>query len=118
MNQFEKILFLELTCFQLGKVNTSQEEYLKTYQNLSEGEKEIHSELYRQIHNICTYINTPFLHKAKNVKVNSIHDYNEIIAPVDKRIINVCDDFGITLNREITPKSEKYNNAIRKYLGL
>ncbi|PQJ08961.1 hypothetical protein CJD36_021365 [Flavipsychrobacter stenotrophus] len=118
MNQFEKVLFLELTCYQLIKVATEQEEYLKAYGLLSEEEKKNHALLHQQIHNAWSYINSPFLNGVNRPLADSIFEYNERVAAIDDRILQLCKDFDITLSETATPTSEKFKGAIREYLGL
>jgi DUF4097 and DUF4098 domain-containing protein YvlB len=83
MNPFEKLVFLEMTNKQFGKLQNS--EYLETYGNLTEKEKDqLDSKISNEIHEIWTWINSKQRKKVDKSEVNSIEDYNELISPVSE----------------------------------
>ena len=113
MDYLEKILFIELTCQQLGIPDTNHPEFFSTWDNLCENEKKIYAKLTNEIHQIWTYINMPIMIDIKK-KVNSVFEYNEFIQPVDKKILSVCNDFGISLKEELT---DKFKETVKAVLG-
>jgi hypothetical protein len=102
MDYLEKILFIDLTCTQLGRPTTDHPDYVSTWQSLSQIEKDEYVKLSSEIHEIWTYVNMPKIIDLKNKKVNSVFEYNEIIEPVNLKILTICTDFGITLKEELT----------------
>ena len=113
MNHFEKILFIDLTCHQIGTPNTNHPDFITTWQNLSEDEKNEYTKLTNEIHQVWTYINMPLIIDLKK-RVNSVFEYNEFIQPVDKRVLRVCSDFGITLKEELT---DEFKATAKRLLG-
>ncbi len=58
MNYFEKMLFIDLTCEQLGIPDTNHPEYTSTFELLTDQEQHEYTRLTHEIHQIWTYINT------------------------------------------------------------
>ena len=113
MNTFEKIVFLEMTNKQFAKLPNS--EYFETYKILTEEEKDIIDlKISKEIHEIWTWINTKQRKEIYKAEINSIEEYNELITPVNKTILSVSSEFGITLKNEIT---DKFKNAVKNKLG-
>jgi hypothetical protein len=113
MNYLEKMLFIDLTCYQLGITDTRHPDFIATWDSLSNEEKNQYAKLTNEIHQIWTYINMPLMVDIKK-RVNSVFKYNEIIQPVDKRILTVCSDYEITLNEEFT---EEFKATAKRVLG-
>lgn len=113
MNYLEKILFIDLTCHQLGIPDTNHPDFIITWENLSEDEKNQYTKLTAEIHKIWTYINMPLMVDIKK-RVNSIFEYDEFIHPVDKRILTACSDFGISLKEELT---DEFKATAKRILG-
>ncbi len=109
MNNLEKIIFLRITWRQFGKLN--DKEYYDTYSLLSEEEKHLMGRLDSEIHEIYSYINTNFKEK---IFVDSIQEYNDKIKSVSEIILNVSNDFDLSLKPEIT---EELKLAIFKKFG-
>ncbi|MCB0465580.1 MAG: hypothetical protein KDC78_07890 [Aequorivita sp.] len=113
MNTFEKIVFLEMTNKQFAKLPNS--EYFELYKKLDENEKNhIDLNISNEIHEIWTWINTKQRKEIHKTKINSIEEYNELIAPVSEIILSVSKEFGITLKNEVT---EQFKNAVTSILG-
>lgn len=113
MNTFEKIVFLEMTNKQFAKLPNS--EYFESYKKLDENEKDlIDLNISNEIHEIWTWINTKQRKEIHKAEINSIEEYNELIAPVSEIILNVSKEFGITLKNEVT---EQFKNAVTSILG-
>ncbi len=113
MNAFEKIVFLEMTNKQFAKLPNS--EYFESYKKLDENEKDlIDLNISNEIHEIWTWINTKQRKEIHKAEINSIEEYNELIAPVSEIILSVSQEFGITLKNEIT---EQFKNAVSSILG-
>lgn len=113
MNHLEKIIFLELTNIQFALSQNS--EYYKTYKLLNQEEKDlIDYEISNQIHDIWTRINTKKRDITNQYDINSIEDYHRQISPINKHILKVCDDFNITLKRDL---SDKFKKAVTELLG-
>ena len=113
INQFEKMVFLELTNKQFSKFPNS--EYYETYKNLKQKEKDlIDTEISNEIHQIWNYINTTKLNDSEYKRVTSISEYNDLINPVSEIVLKISADYNITLKKEL---SEKFLKAIRETLG-
>lgn len=113
MNHLEKIIFLELTNKQFAISQNS--EYYKTYELLNQEEKDlIDYEISNQIHDIWTRINTKQTDITNKYNINSIEEYHSQISPINKYILKVCNDFDITLKREL---SDKFKKAVAELLG-
>jgi hypothetical protein len=110
MNHLEKFVFLEITWRQFG--NLDFQEHSKTYELLSQNEKDLAVKLSSEIHNIFNYLNSNF---DKNKLVSSIEDYNQLISPVSYIILEVSKDFQLTLKREV---SDTFKNAFCKIFGI
>lgn len=111
-NQFEKMVFLELTNKQFSKIPNS--EYYETYQKLNQEEKKlIDTEISNEIHKIWTYINTTKLDDAEHIKITSIKEYNDFINPVNEIILKISNEFNITLKKEL---SKQFIQAIKEFL--
>ncbi|WP_298138589.1 hypothetical protein [Flavobacterium sp.] len=108
-NNLEKLLFLEMTWKQFGKLNES--EYYKTIKLLSEEELNLSIILLDELHNIYNYINVNY---TDRVNADSILEYHELISPVSEIILKVSLDFGLTLKGEM---SEEFKKAILDILG-
>ena len=113
MDYIEKILFIDLTCHQLGVADTNHPDFITTWEKLSEVEKNQYVNLTNQIHQIWNYVN---MSKMINLdkRVNSVFEYDEFIQPVDERILTVCRDFGITLKEELT---DEFKATAKKIFG-
>ena len=109
MNNLEKIIFLRITWRQFGKLD--DKEYYATYSLLSQEEKKLIGRLDSEIHDIYSYINTNFKEK---ILVDSIQEYNDRIKSVSEIILNVSNDFSLSLKAEIT---EEFKSAIIKMFG-
>ena len=109
MNNLEKIIFLRITWRQFGKLN--EKEYYDTYSLLSQEEKHLIGKLDSEIHDIYNYINTNFKEK---IIVDSIQEYNDKIKSVSEIILNVSNDFNLSLKTEIT---EEFKSIIIKRFG-
>lgn len=108
-NILEKLLFLEMTWKQFGKLNES--EYYKTIKLLSEEELSLSIKLRNELHNIYNHINVNY---TDRVNVDSILEYHELVSPVSEIILKVSLDFGLTLKGEV---SEEFKKAILDILG-
>lgn len=108
MENFEKILLMDLVCKQLGEATPNNQEFVSAWQNLSQSEKEEYGILSSEIHEICTYINMPKVIDLKEKRVNSIIEYNERIKPVDERVLTLCKDFDLSLKEELTDEDKKH----------
>ena len=108
-NNLEKLLFLEMTWKQFGKLNES--EYYKTIKELNEEESKLAGKLRNELHEIYNHINVRF---ANRINVDSIHQYDEFVSPVSEIILKVSSDFNLTLKGEI---SQEFKNAMLKILG-
>ncbi|TAF11512.1 MAG: hypothetical protein EAZ75_00710 [Flavobacteriia bacterium] len=108
-NNLEKLLFLEITWKQFGKLNES--EYYKTIKELNEEESKLSVKLRNELHEICNHINVRF---ADRINVDSIHQYDEFVSPVSEIILKVSSDFNLTLKGEI---SQEFKNAMLKIFG-
>lgn len=108
-SNLEKLLFLEMTWKQFGKLNES--EYYKTINELNEEESKLSVKLRNELHEIYNYVNVRF---ADRINVDSIHEYNELVSPVSDIILKVSSDFNLTLKGEI---SQEFKNAMLKILG-
>ena len=113
MNHLEKILFIDLTCHQLGIPDTNHPEFISAWGNLSEHDKAQYTNLTNEIHEIWTYINMPLIVDIEK-RVNSVFEYNEFIHSVDERILTVCSDFGISLKEELT---DEFKATAKRILG-
>lgn len=113
MDYLEKILFIDLTCHQLGVPDTNHPYFIATLEKLSEVEKNQYVKLTNQIHQIWNYVNMPKMLNFDK-RVNSVFEYHEIIQPVEERILTVCRDFGITLKEELT---DEFKAAAKKISG-
>ncbi|MFY8066533.1 MAG: hypothetical protein ACOVMS_00250 [Flavobacterium sp.] len=108
-NNLEKLLFLEITWKQFGKLNES--EYYKTIKELNEEESKLSVKLRNELHEIYNHINVRF---ADRINVDSIHQYDEFVSPVSEIILKVSSDFNLTLKGEI---SQEFKNAMLKIFG-
>lgn len=108
-SNLEKLLFLEMTWKQFGKLNES--EYYKTINELNEEESKLSVKLRNELHEIYNYVNVRF---ADRINVDSIQEYNELVSPVSDIILKVSSDFNLTLKGEI---SQEFKNAMLKILG-
>ena len=108
-NNLEKLLFLEITWKQFGKLNES--EYYKTIKELNEEESKLSVKLRNELHEIYNHINVRF---ADRINVDSIHQYDEFVSPVSEIILKVASDFNLTLKGEI---SQEFKNAMLKIFG-
>ena len=108
-NNLEKLLFLEMTWKQFGKLNES--EYYKTIKELNEEESKLSVKLSNELHEIYNHINVRF---ADRINVDSIHEYNELVSPVSEIILKVSSDFNLTLKGEI---SQEFKSAMLKIFG-
>lgn len=108
-SNLEKLLFLEMTWKQFGKLNES--EYYKTINELNEEESKLSVKLRNELHKIYNYVNVRF---ADRINVDSIHEYNELVSPVSDIILKISSDFNLTLKGEI---SQEFKNAMLKILG-
>jgi hypothetical protein len=108
-SNLEKLLFLEMTWKQFGKLNES--EYYKTINELNEEESKLSVKLRNELHEIYNYVNVRF---ADRINVDSIHEYNELVSPVSDIILKISSDFNLTLKGEI---SQEFKNAMLKILG-
>ena len=108
-NNLEKLLFLEMTWKQFGKLNES--EYYKTIKELNEEESKLSVKLSNELHEIYNHINVRF---ADRINVDSIHQYDEFVSPVSEIILKVSSDFNLTLKGEI---SQEFKNAMLKIFG-
>lgn len=113
MNYLEKILFIDLTCYQLGITDTSHPDFIAKLDSFSDEEKNQYAKLTNEIHRIWTYINMPPMVNVKK-RGNSVSEYNETIHPVDKRILTICSDYGITLNEEF---KDEFKATAKRLLG-
>jgi predicted transcriptional regulator len=102
MQKLEKIIFIDLTCLQIGKPVSEHPEFIETWENLSQTEKDEYIKLSAEIHEIWTYINLPKQIVTNLTKVNSVNEYNEQIKPVNNLLLTICKDFDITLKEELT----------------
>ena len=108
-SNLEKLLFLEMTWKQFGKLNES--EYYKTINELNEEELKLSVKLRNELHEIYNYVNVRF---ADRINVDSIQEYNELVSPVSDIILKVSSDFNLTLKGQI---SQEFKNAMLKILG-
>lgn len=114
MNNLEKMLFLEMTNIQFRESPNSV--YYSSYKALSQKEKEQFTELYRELHNIWNYINSkPVLNVIDNRGIDSVADYNEKVAKVDRMILQVSRDFELAMKNEM---NEELKNAIISFFGI
>jgi hypothetical protein len=114
MNQLEKLIFLEITNKKFTKFPNS--EYIKTHNLLLPEEQNKFSKYSQEIHQIWNYINSmPLKNIIDNKNVNSILDYNNLVASVSDLILKICNDFELSLKNEISPNFKE--NVIRK-LGI
>ena len=114
MNNLEKILLLEIVNKQFGKLHGDNPEYYSTYNNLDEPEKNRFHNLSGKIHEYWNYINLPKNIPFEMKRVNSINEYDEEIEQVDKQVLQICNDFDLTLKNE---RDEKTGNLLKKFLG-
>lgn len=114
MDNLEKILLIEIVNKQFGKLPTNHSEYFLTYNSLTEEEKDRYHLLVSKIHDYWNYINLPKFIAEHLVRVNSIFEYNEKIAEVDKTILAICKDFNLTLQNE---RDEETESLLKKFLG-
>ena len=113
MDNLEKLVFLEITNKQFGRLPNS--EYFNTFNELSQEEKdEFGLKISKDIHDMWNRINAKHRPDIDKFNITSIEDYIENISPVSDIIIKVTDDYGLTLKNEIT---EKFKNAVRNILG-
>jgi hypothetical protein len=105
-SNLEKLLFLEMTWKQFGKLDKS--EYYKTFNELNEEESKLSVKLLNELHEIYNYVNVRF---ADRINVDSIH---ELVSPVSDIILKVSSDFNLTLKGEI---SQEFKNAMLKVFG-
>lgn len=90
--------------------------YYSSYKALSQKEKEQFTELYRELHNIWNYINSkPVLNVIDNRGIDSVADYNEKVAKVDRMILQVSRDFELAMKNEM---NEELKNAIISFFGI
>lgn len=114
MDNLEKILFIDLTCKQFDKIDTDHPEFISTWKRLTEKEKTEYSLLTNEIHEIWSYINMPIIIDLGNKRVNSVFEYNELIHPVNNKILKFCRDFEISLKEELT---DNFKKAAKRSLG-
>jgi hypothetical protein len=110
----EKLIFLEMTRKVMKTLPTTNDEYLETYNKLSDNEKTNFGILSKQIHRIYTEINTNTIPNAKVKLANSILEYNENVEKIDPLILKCHLDFGVTLKSEI---NDKFKIALINFLG-
>jgi len=108
-NNLEKLLFLEMTWKQFGKLNES--EYYETIKRLNDEESKQSVKLRNELHEIYNHVNLRF---SDRINVNSIYEYNELVSPVSDIILKVSSDFNLTLKGEI---SQEFKNAMLKKFG-
>lgn len=113
MNNLEKLLFLEFTNKQYSKF--PNKEYFDVYNILSEIEKSEFTMLARELHEIWNYINSPSLKNViDNSDFKSIKDYSNKFGNVNEKILQIADDFDISLE---TKMDEKFKNKIISLFG-
>lgn len=105
MDNFEKIVFLEMTNKQFSKF--PEQEYFKTYNLLTQEEQIIFSKISAEIHQIWNYINTNQIVGLEKFNIETLEQYNEKVSPISDIILKVSLEFGITLEREISEKLKK-----------
>lgn len=114
MNPLEKILLLEIINKQSRKLPEDNPEYYATYEKLSESEKNEFYKLSGKIHQYWNYINLPKIVPEEVKRVHSINEYNDEIETVDQTILQICNDFGLTLRNE---RDERTEVLLKKFLG-
>jgi hypothetical protein len=110
----EKILFIDLTCHQIGKPTTEHPEFIPLWESLSKQEKDEYVKLSADIHEIWTYVNLPKPIVAELKQVNSIFEYHQQIKPVSEHLLTICKDFEITLKEELTAE---FLEAAKRIMG-
>lgn len=111
MNQFEKLIFLEITNKQFGSL--PNKEYYETFKSLNEEEEKKFVQLSREIHDIWNYINSPIIAGIKGKEAKSIQEYSAFF-PVSPIVIQICNDFSLDLKKE---KTIKFRNAVINIFG-
>jgi hypothetical protein len=79
MDNLEKLLFLDITCKQFGKLDTSNPDFISTWSSLNEAEKNEYTQLAKEIHEIWSFINMPLIIDLGSKRVNSVWEYNEFV---------------------------------------
>jgi hypothetical protein len=101
MNNLEKLIFIEITNLQQGRLENSV--YYKTFELLTETEQNEYFELEAEIRAIWNNLNAP-----KNIltkKYNSFEDYQND-NNVSPKISSIMEDFNLTLKDELSEKSK------------
>jgi hypothetical protein len=100
--KLKEIIFLDITNKMSGKfINTK---FNNIFNELSEKEQNQYYKYSKEIHQIWGFINSINIPNIDNTNVNSVFDYNDLVTPVSNIIIELCDDFDLTLRDEINPK--------------
>lgn len=110
----KKVLFIDLTYHQIGKPTTEHPEFISTWENLSQAEKEEYVKLSADIHEIWNYVNLPKPIAAELTQVNSIFEYHQQIKSVNEHLLAICREFDITLKEELT---EDFLKAAKRIMG-
>lgn len=100
--KLKKIIFLDITNKMGGKFIDTK--FNNIFNELSEKEQNQYYKYSREIHKIWGFINSINTPKIDNSNVNSVFDYNDLVTPVSNIIIELCDDFNLTLRDEVNPK--------------
>ena len=56
----------------------------------------------------------PLIIELGNKRVNSVWEYNEVVHPVNQKILDICNNFSISLKEELT---EDFKKAAKKIFG-
>lgn len=112
MDPLEKIVLIEMSNKQFGKMN--QQEYYDSYRLLNQEQKERFYKIVKQIHDIFNHINTESILNVHNKIANSIIEYHENLEMIDPLILSIHKEFGLTLKREVT---KEIKDSIIRVLG-
>jgi len=101
-SKLKQIIFLDITNKMRGKFIDTK--FSNIFNELSEKEKDLYYEYSKEIRQIWVFINSINNPNIDNTSVNSVFDYDSLVKPVSKIIIELCVDFDLTLRDAINPK--------------